>query len=406
MRFSSCLAAATALAAGVSAAPAIPAGDDLEVARAQVNKMVADISAKKMAELQAKAVDAKRKTACKSTCTADNVAVRKEYGDLTKEERADYVRAVKCLMDLPARTARSVAPGVRSRFDDFTVTHIQQTLNIHYTGNFQPWHRWFVYTYEKALREECGYKGYQPYWDWAKYASAPQDSPIFNGDEYSLGGNGEWIGPHEGAMIGVPQAGAPTLRIPPGVGGGEVKTGPFLNRTILLGPVGAIEGVPAGPDNGLGENPRPWKRDVGPGVNMRFANYTTVLNLLTAPDIDAFRIVSEGEKGTVEIGPHGGGHYVMGGDPGGDVFTSPNDPAFFVHHGQMDRVWFLWQEQDRAARLHDLGKGLYAHQTWWNEPPSNLTSPDEIIDLGYSGGKIAIKDLADTTSGPFCYIYQ
>lgn len=78
MRFSSCLAAATALAAGVSAAPAIPAADDLEVARAQVNKMVADISAKKMAELQAKAVDAKRKTACKSTCTADNVAVRKE----------------------------------------------------------------------------------------------------------------------------------------------------------------------------------------------------------------------------------------------------------------------------------------------------------------------------------------
>jgi hypothetical protein len=25
-----------------------------------------------------------------------------------------------------------------------------------------PWHRWFVYTYEKALREECGYTGYQP----------------------------------------------------------------------------------------------------------------------------------------------------------------------------------------------------------------------------------------------------
>ncbi|TLS30417.1 hypothetical protein PpBr36_02328 [Pyricularia pennisetigena] len=406
MRFSSCLAAATALTAGVSAAPAASAANDLEAARAEVNKMVADITAKKMAELQARAVEAKQKGRCKSTCTADNVIVRKEYGDLTKEERADYVRAVKCLMELPARTPRSVAPGARSRFDDFTVTHIQQTLKIHYTGNFQPWHRWFLFTYEKTLRDECGYKGYHPYWDWAKYATAPQDSPIFNGDQYSLGGNGEWIGTHEGPMVGVPEAGATPLRLPPGVGGGVVKTGPFQNRTILLGPVGTIEGVPAGPNNGLGENPRSWKRDVGPGVNMRFANYTTVLNLLTAPDIDSFRNVSEGGKGTSEIGPHGGGHYTIGGDPGGDVFTSPNDPAFYVHHGQMDRVWFLWQEQDRANRLHDLGKGLYAHQTWWNEPASNLTSPDEIIDLGYAGGKIAIKDVADTTSGPFCYIYQ
>jgi tyrosinase len=65
-------------------------------------------------------------------------------------------------MELPARTPAEVAPGARSRFDDFTVVHIQQTLNIHYTGNFQPWHRFFVYTYEKALRDECGYTGYQP----------------------------------------------------------------------------------------------------------------------------------------------------------------------------------------------------------------------------------------------------
>lgn len=42
------------------------------------------------------------------------------------------------------------------------MTHIQQTLTIHYTGNFMPWHRWFVYQYETALREECGYDGYQP----------------------------------------------------------------------------------------------------------------------------------------------------------------------------------------------------------------------------------------------------
>ena len=30
------------------------------------------------------------------------------------------------------------------------------------------------------------------------------------------------------------------------------------------------------------------------------------------------------------------------GDPGGDLFTSPGDPAFFLHHGQVDRLWTLW----------------------------------------------------------------
>ena len=412
MRFSSWIAAATALATATSAVPTSPLDprDDLEAAKADVSKRIADVTAKKLASLEARAAAVKArqdkgKGPCAQTCTAENVVFRREYGDLTREERLDYIKAVKCLMELPGRTPRSVAPGARSRFDDFTVVHIQQTLQIHYTGNFQPWHRFFTWSYEKALREECGYKGYQPYWDWAKYATAPQDSPIFNGDDTSLGGNGEWIGPHEGPIIGVPTVGAEPLQLPPGVGGGPVTTGPFANRTVLLGPAQPIGDTPVGPMGGLGENPRPFRRDVGPGVNMRFANYTTVLNLLRAPDIDAFRLVSEGIKDTIEIGPHGGGHYVMGGDPGGDVFTSPNDPAFFVHHGQMDRMWALFQEMDPDTRHKDLGSGLYAHQTWWNAPPSDLTSMDEVLDLGYAAGNITIREVMDTTKGPFCYFY-
>jgi len=29
-------------------------------------------------------------------------------------------------------------------------------------ANFLHWHRYFIYAYETALRNECGYKGYQP----------------------------------------------------------------------------------------------------------------------------------------------------------------------------------------------------------------------------------------------------
>lgn len=36
-------------------------------------------------------------------------------GSLSKEERLDYVNAVKCLQELPPRTPASVAAGAKSR---------------------------------------------------------------------------------------------------------------------------------------------------------------------------------------------------------------------------------------------------------------------------------------------------
>ena len=72
--------------------------------------------------------------------------------------------------------------------------------------------------------------------------------------------------------------GLKNISIPAGVGGGLVKTGPFANMTVNLGPVGGLNGTAPGPDGGLGYNPRGLKRDVGPAVNVRYANYSTVLN--------------------------------------------------------------------------------------------------------------------------------
>ena len=68
------------------------------------------------------------------------------------------------------------------------------------------------------------------------------------------------------------------LALPAGVGGGYVQTGPFANMTVNLGPVSGINGTIPGPEGGLGYNPRRLKRDVGPAINMRYANYSTVLS--------------------------------------------------------------------------------------------------------------------------------
>lgn len=106
------------------------------------------------------------------------------------------------------------------------------------------------------MRTECGYKGYQPvsfhlllpssnphpifspfpfpfcghphlttleldqYWNWGRYAQDPINSPLFNGDEYSLGGNGAKSA-YSGIPIGM------TGGIPAAEGGGCVTTGPF-----------------------------------------------------------------------------------------------------------------------------------------------------------------------------------
>ncbi|KAK7961932.1 uncharacterized protein PG986_002757 [Apiospora aurea] len=66
----------------------------------------------------------------------------------------------------------------------------------------------------RALREECGYKGYQPYWNWFKDTEDLSKSPVFDGSPTSLGGDGDYF-PHNGSM-----GGGNTIYFPSGKGGG------------------------------------------------------------------------------------------------------------------------------------------------------------------------------------------
>ena len=151
-------------------------------------------------------------------------------GTLTAQERIAYTDAVKCLHRLPPKSTPADAPGARSRFDDFVATHIQQTYSIHFCGYLYAWHRAFLWHYETALRNECNYRGAQPYWDWSLYADDPASSPVFDGSATSVGGDGEAIvhGPTILKSFGG------EISIPPGTGGGCVNRGPFANWTVRL----------------------------------------------------------------------------------------------------------------------------------------------------------------------------
>jgi tyrosinase len=62
---------------------------------------------------------------------------------------------------------------------------------------------------------------------------------------------------------------------------------------------------------------------------------------------------------------HNGAHNYIGGHMGGAL--SPNDPIFWLHHTNVDRIWHLWQ-QDRLTQTP--GSTLADHY-----PPAQTPSP-------------------------------
>ncbi|PYH87381.1 Di-copper centre-containing protein [Aspergillus ellipticus CBS 707.79] len=95
-------------------------------------------------------------------CTRETLRIRRDWRAFSPTEKKAYIKSVLCLQDLPARTPSNLAAGAKTRYDDFLATHINQTLEIHYTGTFLAWHRNFIYEFEQSLREECHYTGDYP----------------------------------------------------------------------------------------------------------------------------------------------------------------------------------------------------------------------------------------------------
>jgi hypothetical protein len=93
---------------------------------------------------------------------------------------------VKCLMAAPSKIPPGLAPGAKSRYDDFVVTHVNQTLTIHFTGSFFAWHRYYIWSFERALRQECDYDGYLPYWNWGKSAQVSAGLLLFKIHSFCL----------------------------------------------------------------------------------------------------------------------------------------------------------------------------------------------------------------------------
>ncbi|EHL00754.1 hypothetical protein M7I_3140 [Glarea lozoyensis 74030] len=69
-------------------------------------------------------------------------------------------------------------------------------------------------------------RGEEQYWNWAITALDPINSPVYDGSEFSMGGNGVYE--EHNCTNGLFSTTEPPLGcIPAGEGGGCVETGPF-----------------------------------------------------------------------------------------------------------------------------------------------------------------------------------
>ncbi|KAJ3121866.1 hypothetical protein HK098_003319 [Nowakowskiella sp. JEL0407] len=309
-----------------------------------------------------------------------------EKRSLAKWEQKKYTDAIKCMFTKSTLTTRK-EPGARHRFDDFCGVHVRQTDNIHLVGHFLPWHRLMMSVYEEYLHAECGYDGAIPYWDWTLDSGVDEfpKSPVFSPSAF--GGNGDFIAidPNNTAEV-VEDA---------------LKTDNSLDSTLT--------------GNSTAYNPHCISRDFVPSLS-HVLSKDNVKRTLSYPDFYHFDYFLQGEDfirsgfNQSEFGVHGAGHFVVGGTLGsmGSQYSSCSDPTFYLHHAQIDRLWWLWQMQNPRKRLYEIGGPVDPVPFFGPVPISTrnvtLDFPIDLAELT-APWKITFGDMMNTLGGPLCYDY-
>ncbi|KAK8097967.1 uncharacterized protein PG998_013453 [Apiospora kogelbergensis] len=221
---------------------------------------------------------------------AQNPNMRFEWRDYSNSDRHALVDGIKCLMNKPP--SGKFQPST-NRYEDLVRIHQQYAPNIHNNNKFLIWHRYFLWTFEQMLREECGFDRAFVFWDETKDAGHFAEFDMFSPQFF-----GSLPGPTDGAGTCI--------------------------------------------------------RD---GCSKDFENYC--LTKTTYPEFEQ----------CWEYGPHGYGHNGIGSVMG-DVLGSVGDPAFWMHHSYIDRVFRVWQNVDESRRTTISGTIAGGAPSLWTPPSS------------------------------------
>lgn len=227
-----------------------------------------------------------------------------------------FIDGVRRLKD-PAQSPWPGRPGL-SIYDSFIFWHHQSMMlmtppdqndrNAAHSGPaFLPWHRYFLITLEGLLRRAVGDDALRiPYWDWTADAelNEPATSPIWSNANLGQFAGSSW-----------------RVRLEMDLRTGNLRE---TDRTL---------------QRDLGEAGRlPTRTGVRMAIRDQAAYDTSPYSSSSSGGI---RNIVEGWVGTERI--HNSVHVWVGGDMA--LSSSPNDPAFFLHHCNVDRIWAAWQER-------------------------------------------------------------
>lgn len=302
------------------------------------------------------------------------IRVRKEWRKLSREEQIDYISAVKCLAKKPSKL---IPGGIYRRYDDFENVHSRMRSKIHWIACFLPWHRYFMFLWEKALREECDYKGSLPRWDWTLDSDDMTQAPIWSDDpQTGFGTNGQDF-----------------TKDPVGLGGGAVEDGAFANLQLYY------------PEqHNLERNynlPTSYEQD-GRTWGSQFFDQKAMSQIQSQPNYAAFAVGLEGVDPNKEVsnhaGPHAIIHVIIGGDISPTAYAA-NEPLFYLHHANVDYHWWKWQSA-KDSRLRE-----YSGITTRGSSVRNAKLTD-ILGFLKLAQDPTVADVMDTTAYPYCYKYE
>lgn len=115
-----------------------------------------------------------------STCSS-NPNMRFEWNDFADTDRLAFIASIKCLIN---KAPSGNYPPATNRFEDLARVHQQMMPLVHGNNLFLLWHRYFVWTFEQILRDECGFDRAFPWWDETLNAGDFSQLDMFTSPDY------------------------------------------------------------------------------------------------------------------------------------------------------------------------------------------------------------------------------
>jgi tyrosinase len=238
---------------------------------------------------------------------AQTQGVRENVNGMTADHPTlkSYRKAIEAMQKLPMKNPLSWRFQANMHGSKGDGANAGWDWCIHGNWWFLPWHRGYLYFFEKIVRKMSGDDTFRlPYWSWEKAGENVLPAP-FRDAKYQGAAN------------------------------------PLYDGTRAKR---ANDGLPLQPDSASGSFSLDWEaalatsRFTAPYAETSYGGISKPTTMLPKkPD-------STKQHGVMESQAHDQIHDAVGGDSGnmGDPRTAARDPIFWLHHANVDRLWNRW----------------------------------------------------------------